>query len=223
MIYAYVICEPATAAASSRRLGLGGARLRTLKRDGVAAVYSRHRSLNPRPTAEFIMAHERVVEAIMAGGAVLPLRFGTQLQDENRLAAVLAERRDNLLDALDRVRGQVELAVRVLRQPEGGREDAAGERSGREYLLARVGQHRRAELVTRELHTPLAALANASVVRDHPRPPAILAAAYLVDAGQVPHFRRRADELAAHQENVQVVVTGPLPPYTFAAEERDAG
>ena len=90
-------------------------------------------------------------------------------------------------------------------------------------MLARVGEHRRAELVSRELHTPLAALANASVLRDHPRPPAILVAAYLVDAGRVAEFRRRADELAAHQENLQIVVTGPLPPYTFAAGERDEG
>jgi Gas vesicle synthesis protein GvpL/GvpF len=223
VIYAYVICEPATAAASSRRRGLGGARLRALKSDGVAAVYSRHRSLNRRATPELIMAHERVVEAIMAEGPVLPLRFGTQPPDEERLAAVLADRRDNLLDGLDRVRGQLELALRVLRDPQGEHGKPAGNRSGRDYLLARVGEHRRAELVSRELHTPLAALANASVLRDHPRPPAILVAAYLVDAGRVPEFRRRADELAAHQENLQIVVTGPLPPYTFAAEERDEG
>lgn len=223
MIYAYVICEPATAAASSRRRGLGGATLRALQSDGLAAVYSRHRSLNPRPTPELVMAHERVVEMVMADGPVLPLRFGTQLPDEEHLAAVLAERRDTLLDALDRVRGQVELALRVFREPEREHGKAAGERSGREYLLARVGEHRRAELASRELHTPLAALANASVVREHPRPPAILVAAYLVDAEQVPEFRRRADELAAHQENLQVVVTGPLPPYTFAVEERDEG
>jgi Gas vesicle synthesis protein GvpL/GvpF len=111
--------------------------------------------------------------------------------------------------------------VRVLREPEREHGNAAGERSGREYLLARVDEPRRAQLASRELHTPLAALANASVVREHPRPPAILVAAYLVDARRVQEFCRRASELGAHQENLQVVVTGPLPPYTFAAEECD--
>jgi hypothetical protein len=220
VIYAYVICEPATAALAARRRGLGGATLRALTRDGVAAIYSRHRRLQPRPTPEMVMAHERVVEAVMAHGAVLPLRFGTQLEDEDQLAAVLSERRRDLLRALDRVRGQVELGVRVI--PEGDRQSDSGigEGSGREYLLARVSDHRSAQRAARELHTPLAALANASVVRDRPGPPATLAAAYLVDAGREPDFRRRADELAARQDGLQVVVTGPWPPYSFAAEEQ---
>jgi hypothetical protein len=219
VIYAYVICEPAAAVASSRHLGLNGAKLRALKRHGVAAVYSRHRSLQPRPTPELVMAHERVVEAIMVGGTVLPLRFGTQFEDEERLAAVLGERRDELLHALDRVRGQVELGLRVSRRRDSESAGAAGEGSGREYLLARVDEHRRAERAAREFHMPLAALANASVVRDHAAPPAILVAAYLVDAGRVTDFRRRGHELAAREEALQVAVTGPWPPYSFVAEE----
>jgi len=220
VIYAYAICEPATAAALSRRRGLGGAALRALQREGIAAVYSRHRSLQPRPTAKLVMAHERVVEAVMARGAVLPLRFGTQLGDEDRLAAVLAARRRELLHALDRVRGHVELGLRVIREPDRRTDGGAGERSGRDYLLARVGDHRSAELAARELHAPLAALADASVVRDHAAPPDILVAAYLVDVSRVPDFRRCADELAARQERLRVLVTGPWPPYSFAAVER---
>jgi Gas vesicle synthesis protein GvpL/GvpF len=219
LIYAYVICEPATAAASTRRRGLGDAMLRALKSDGVAAVYSRHRSLIPRPTPKVVLAHERVVEAIMAHGAVLPLRFGTQFAYEERLAALLAERRENLLDRLERVRGQAELALRVFRETDGETDAAAAARSGREYLLGRVSKHRRAELASRELHEPLTALASASVVREHAAPPAILVAAYLVDAERVPEFRRRADALASRCEDLQVVVTGPWPPYSFATEE----
>ena len=219
MIYAYGICEPGAASPPPTRRGLGGATLRALKSDGVAVVYSRHRSLRPRPSPGLVLAHERVVEAIMARGPVLPLRFGTQLEGEERLAAALAERGDELLRSLERVRGQVELGLRVMPR-RGPKPDLdPDERSGRAYLLARAGEHRRATEAARQLQAPLAELAAASVLRQRPAPPAILVAAYLVDADRVAEFRVRADEIRACREDLYVVVTGPWPPYNFATEE----
>jgi hypothetical protein len=113
-----------------------------------------------------VLAHERVLEAIMERGPVLPLRFGTELESEDELAAVLAERRDELARGLERVRGRVELGLRVL-----------------------------------------------------PAPPAILVGSYLVAEDQIETFRARADELAARHRELQLVVTGPWPPYSFATEE----
>jgi hypothetical protein len=219
MIYAYGICEPAAAAPTLRRRGLGGATLRALERNGLAAVYSRHRSLRPRPVPELVFAHERVVEAMMAQGAVLPLRFGTQLEREEMLEAVLAARRDELLRSLERVRGMSELGIRMIpERPSSGLR--AVEPTGRGYLLARVRAHRRYQQAIGEVHVPLAALSAASRIREPPRPPAILVAAYLVDSKQVATFRLRADELAHRQAAMQVMVTGPWPPYSFATEDQ---
>jgi Gas vesicle synthesis protein GvpL/GvpF len=220
VIYAYGICEPATASPPPPRRGLGGATLRVLTSDGLAAVYSRHRSLRPRPSPELVLAHERVVEAMMARGPVLPLRFGTQLEAEERLAAALTERGDELLRALERLRGHVELGLRVIQRPGSKPDfDDAGERSGRAYLLARAAHHRRAEEAARDIHAPLADLAAESRLRERAAPPAILVAAYLIDARAEDDLRRRADELAAQHEDLHVVVTGPWPPYNFSTEE----
>jgi Gas vesicle synthesis protein GvpL/GvpF len=193
--------------------------VRALKSDGLAAVYSRHRSLRARPSREGVLAHERVLEAIMERGPVLPLRFGTQLESEDELAAVLAERRDELARGLERVRGRVELGLRVLPERRDRAVGGGGERSGRDYLLARVDEHRRAERAAAELHPPLAALSSASRLQEQPAPPAILVGSYLLAEDQIEAFRARADELAARHPELQLVVTGPWPPYSFATEE----
>jgi Gas vesicle synthesis protein GvpL/GvpF len=216
VIYAYGICEPAAAAPPPRRRGLGGATLRALESESVAAVYSRHRSLRARPSPELVLAHERVVEDIMERGPVLPLRFGTQLQGEEDLAAGLTERRDELLRALERVRGCVELGLRVMAVPESAQDVESAD--GRRYLMARAAEHRLADRAARELHPPLASLAAASVVRQAPAAPAIFVAAYLVDSDRSAEFRKRADALAARDERLHAVVTGPWPPYNFATE-----
>lgn len=220
MIYAYGICESRTPLPSSRGRGLGGARLRALQCGELAAIYSRHRSLRVQPAAEQLLRHERVIETMMADGAVLPLRFGTQLAREEQLATVLAQRSESLLLALDRVRGHVELGLRAIPELTKETNGEKGARTGREFMLERVQRHQRALRVVRDLHGPLSRLATASTVRDYPRPPAILVASYLVGDERVPGFRRQAEQLAAQQDGMRVLVTGPWPPYSFAETDK---
>jgi hypothetical protein len=218
MIYAYAICEPAVADPPPGGVGLSGARLRVLQSDGLGAIYSRHRTRFVRPSTNLVLKHQRVVERVMTRGPVLPLRFGMQLESEQQLAGELAERRQELLCALDRVRGHVELGVRVIVDRDRETDTEPETPSGRDYLLARVGNYAQARILQHELHAPLARLATANVLRSRAAPPAILVAAYLVDAGAVAEFRRRADELAGRQTHARVLITGPWPPYSFAAE-----
>ena len=191
--------------------------MRALRSDGLAAVYTRHRSFSPRASRAEVLAHERVLEAVMKRGPVLPLRFGIQLRSEAELEEVLRERRTELLRSIERVRGRVELGLRVLggaaERPRGTRQ------SGRDYLLGRLGEQRRADRAARELHEPLAELGLASRLREHPAPPAILVGSYLVEEADVERFRARANALAAEQPDLQVFVTGPWPPYSFTEEE----
>jgi hypothetical protein len=219
VIYAYAICEPRVAAAALRHRGLGGARLRAVERGGLAAVYSRHRSLRPQPTPELLFAHERVVEAIMACGTMMPLRFGAELERVDQLEAVLAERHDELLRSLERVRGKAELGIRLIPEDEPLRSRPV-EPTGRSYLLARVRADRLHHDAIREVHVALAGLSTASRIRQ-PRTPAILAASYLVDSARVAEFRERADRLAHRQPGIKVLVTGPWPPYSFATPTND--
>jgi hypothetical protein len=220
VIYAYGICERAAATAVVGRRGLGGARLRALQHAELGAVYSRHRSLRARPTSEFLFTYESVLEAIMAHGAVLPLRFGTELKGEDQLRAVLVDRHDELLRSLERVVGKAEFGIRVIPKRTLPRGPARG-RTGRGYLLARVRDRRSCLEAVREVDAALAAVSVASCIREARRPPAILAASYLVDSARVAEFRDRADQLARRQRAMNILVTGPWPPYSFAAGGQD--
>jgi hypothetical protein len=68
------------------------------------------------------------------------------------------------------------------------------------------------------VHEPLAALALDARLRAPAPPPAILAAAYLVDRRKVEAFKRRVIDLAAARDDLSIVGTGPWPPYSFVPD-----
>jgi hypothetical protein len=220
VIYAYAIVERAVAQAPVGTRGLGGTALRVTLAEGLAAVFSRHRTLRARPSPEAMWTHERVVETLMERGAVLPMRFGTTLADEDALAAALADRRDELLASLERVRGRVELGVRAA-QP--AREPAVSDAArahpasitGREYVLGKLRELRRAEHAAAALHEPLAGLAAEARQQRVRAPDEVLRAAYLVDRAAVGSFRAAVERLQAAHPDTAILCTGPWPPYSF--------
>jgi hypothetical protein len=156
-------------------------------------------------TADVLWRHEEVVEDLMRDRDLLPVRFGTLVEDEEAAARALAERHDQLARSLERVRGAVELAVRADRR---GPDEAPATARGADYMEAKARRHEAARL----LHEPLAFLARDSVVRQGPE---LLRAAYLVDRDAVDGFVALVKRLEATLDDVQVVCTGPWPPYSF--------
>jgi hypothetical protein len=75
----------------------------------------------PPAEPEAFLAHERIVEEVMAAQPVLPVRFGTTFADEGEVASLLREREAEWLARLEAVAGCVELAVRI----EGSEREAA--------------------------------------------------------------------------------------------------
>ena len=68
----------------------------------------------------------------MTDRAVLPMRFGSRLQDDDALRELLAARQQEFLATLQRVRGRVEVSVRAMQQ--GGERPPAASRSPRGRL-----------------------------------------------------------------------------------------
>jgi hypothetical protein len=199
--------------------GIEGAGVSTLARGDVAAAFAALPGDGPpSPTPDALMEHERVVEALMRSCAVLPTRFGTTLADADALGTVLERQADSFRERLERVRGCVEVGVRVrwaVESPVAGAAESDPVARGREYLDARRGDLREADRATMVVHGVLTRLARASTWST-PAVGGLLLGAYLVAADDVPRFADEVRRLQDADASFDVSCTGPWPPYSFA-------
>jgi Gas vesicle synthesis protein GvpL/GvpF len=217
VIWVYGICDQPELP-PPRGEGLGQAPLDGVREDDLLAVISRHAHPPGDPAPDALWTHERVVEGIMADRAVLPMRFGCRLEDDAALREVLAARRQEFQEALQRVRGRVELSVRAMQQEREPLQAAAPRpiaASGREYLETKLREGRRRDGDTATLHDPLASLAVDSVRRPARGSDELLRASYLIESAALARFRAAVERLQRTHPGVAILCTGPWPPYSF--------
>lgn len=206
--------------------GLEDAELRAVGGQAPFAVVSEHERLPPQLSEDDLWAHERVVEALMEGATVLPMRIDGTVADQETLQRILDERREEFEALLAGVRGAVELGVRAQladasKSEEAGEdeaEDAGWGSPGTAYLLGRARHRRRAEDLVARVHEPLTALSRKSRRSSVGLRPGLFKAAYLVDRDRVDAFRARVDVLDSELGGGRIVCTGPWPPYSFSSE-----
>jgi len=213
--------------------GVGGGVLASVPYRDIAAVVSPVEDEEIPILPAHVRHHEAIVEALMAVAVVLPVRFGTLVPDQERLRALLADNYRSFTASLARVRGRVELGLRVLwtdgvdpAPPRLDRPRPPSTLSGREYLMARLGEERRtqarcqrAQDLADELHRPLAELVHASTWQVLRTPRLLLSAAYLVDTPGVGRVRDAVGSLAQTHGQLQFLLTGPWPPYHFVTAD----
>lgn len=211
--------------------GLEGTSLFSLAYRDIVAVVSPLATTKVPPTGDNVWRHEAIVEALMTDRTVLPVRFGTVLADEAAVQATLAAHYTDFVANLERVRGRVELGLRVLwdddappPQPSPAGGGGSGRGRGRAYLLARLEEERqhqvwrqRAEALAEEIHAPLVRLAAESTRQVLITPRLLLTAAYLVERDRVATFRQEVEALSAAYPELRFLCTGPWPTYNFVS------
>jgi len=202
-------CEPPEGTA-----GIGGAGVFVVD-DGEHALWaSRLGDRSPR-SIDGVRCHNAVVMAAMAGGVTpVPLRFG-QVVDAEELPAVLEAHRLEWRKRLDEFAGTLELGVRL----DGGdyRVPSADAASGRQFMEALLRRRREAleavALVRRQV--------SAYVLREHLQLPErgrdFTGVAHLIRRERTEMYRRSLDELTACLPHFRLTISGPWPPYSFAA------
>ena len=212
-----MLCAYAILRARDRPLdvtGLDGTPITARAAGRIAVVCSVHAGERlPPPDAQNVLAHERVVEAMMQGGPVLPVRFGTAFSSEQKLDDVMALNEEALSDALGHVDGCVELSVHVLLPAPENSETVP--QTGRQYMLEKLAAEQALQRVRKNLHDALAPLAEDTALRVAPGPDLLFSAAYLVRRDKTEDFRRRLLDLTAAHDHLRTLCTGPWPPYHF--------
>ena len=184
-----------------------------------------------------VRAHETVLQAALAALPVVPFRFGTIYRGEDHVREMLSEQ-ERLTEALERVRGRVELGVKGFLSAvpsdtaPNGEEDAMS--AGRRYLVEKQRTRQLAD--EREAlkarwaetsHERLAAVAQGATAnplqsreisgRDEEM---FLNGAYLVATEREPQFRAVLAELGTElgASGALYELTGPWPPYNFVED-----
>lgn len=191
-------------------------------------------------TRRNMLAHTRMLEALMPLATCLPVRFGVIAQDLAEVAAMIGERREELADHARRLLDHVEIGLRVrfardraLAQVMAETPDFVVERDrlmgqgpGAYFAQAEFGRRLAEALDTRRTRAQkqlLAALrphARDHVLRAPEEDIEVLRAEFLVPAGGVDAFSRKAHDLAAGlgfagAAEPELQVIGPAPPYHF--------
>ncbi|APU44110.1 gas vesicle synthesis protein [Streptomyces sp. NRRL F-4428] len=188
-------------------------------------------------------AHHAVVDAAFGEAVFLPLRLATVYRDEPRVADVLLEHRDRFAQLLAWLDGHVELGVKVhvdsaaavSRATPAGTAEPPAPSPGRAYLQQRRQKrhstedlYRAAGAVADEVAHAARTLATAAVVHrpqqgelSGRRETNIANHAYLVPADAEERFRQAVRAATRPAAGVQVEVTGPWAPYSFAAPAPD--
>jgi len=220
-------------------LGIGGRGdpLHTVVVDDIAAVVSDAPLTRYRVSRDNTLAHQRAIEAVMAQQSVLPVRFATIAEDEEKVKRILKAEHDRFKQLLAKVNDKVELGLKatflegviyesILAKYESIRtlkDKLAGLAPDRtHYERMRVGQmveealQTEKQLVADDLLSVLSPLAAEVKTNDTYGELMILNAAFFVPRRREADFDRQVQELGEkHAGSVRFKYVGAMPPFNF--------
>jgi hypothetical protein len=183
-------------------------------------------------------AHDTVVDVVAHAGPVMPSRLATVYLADARVRELLQDRGRDLEAALDRLTGRTEWGVKAYADPEA-RTGPVAEQSttqagqGTAYLLRRRAERSAKESARQQaaadadaVHSSLSGLSVGA--RRHPPQDAQLAGTkdwmvlngtYLVEHTRGEEFATAVSTLDRERAGLRLELTGPWPPYSFAACE----
>lgn len=225
--------------------GVEGAEVRTVEHAGLAALVSTLQA-DALAAARELRAHWRVLEEASKGATVLPVRFGTVMEDDAAVRERLLEpNAERLIELLHGLAGRVQLNVKgdydeqrllrevvqasppiaALRERIGELPDAAGY-----YERIRLGELVAAEIARRREQDEALAVARLEPVAVTARAEPVSSQggafnlAFLVEAGEQDKFGEEVGKLREELgERIALRFVGPLPPYSFAETDLSTG
>jgi len=197
-------------------------------------------SLGKGDTLRCLMAHQVVIEQVMKKYAILPVKFGTLVEDDEEIRRILAQGYEKLSQTLDQMDGLVEIEVAATWDLREVLEEIGNEEEIVELKLSMTGKtpselletqidagklvkeslERRREVYRSQTVQSLAGLALDTqpnvVVADE----MVMNVAFLVQEEKQEDFDSRVRQInETFNDRIDFRVIGPLPPYSFSTVE----
>jgi hypothetical protein len=213
-LYVYGLVEPAGEPLPADLSGLGGSLVRIQTVGSVQAILSDFPWTTLNANKESVLAHQTVLEKILERRTPLPFRFGNVVTSD-QLAGFVEKFSSTLLSDLERVRGCVQMSVKLVSRK--GQEPVAETEGGPGTRFLKEKQVRRDALIeaTEWLNETLKPLIRGveTNIRIIPRP--IASVAHLIAREAVEDYRSRFRQAGAARPEYSCLQTGPWPPYSF--------
>jgi hypothetical protein len=175
----------------------------------------------PRPDRKTLQAQDAVARRLAERfPALLPARFGERAPDEATFAGRLAPRAGEIAEALELVRGCVQMTLRVFGEPEPVPEPDPEGGPGARYLAARLREAERSRSLPEiePLRETLRPFLRAEKVRRQDAGRLLGTAYHLVPRPQAEAYLAALEDAEGRLAGRRIAATGPWPPYAFAPE-----
>jgi hypothetical protein len=236
-LYAYCLSDDVTGSMLEGVAGVAGAVPRLVACGAIAAVVSDFEGERVAVERESVFGHERVVQRVLRQVTPLPFRFGT-LVTEGQLESYVEANRETLMKSMERVRGSVEMSVKIIWSAEEVRRESEKTKSagaatqedvpqasgkGTAYLAARRREimgdkllKERAEELAAWLSERIGEAANDREVQVRPDKSLVVRAAFLVERERLHDYQEKVEEARASRASLRFLTSGPWPPYSFS-------
>lgn len=190
---------------------------------GLAAVASRVEETSAAPSVSSVLAFERVVEAIHARQAVIPLRYGCLMESEPAIVRLLEDHRQEYEALLGRLGGMTEMGIRVLCPARAESVPGSPLSPGAAYLASlrnRYGSGIGLDPEEAHLADQIAGLLSGCYTEQRREvSPAdrgrLVSLYFLTLKSGVERFRNQARQIRP-PSGTKLLLNGPWPPYNFA-------
>jgi hypothetical protein len=234
-LYAYCLSDEVAGDMLGDVAGVVEGKPRLLACGEIFVVVSDYEGERVTVEREQVFAHERVIRRVLQQVTPLPFRFGT-LAGAEKLEKYVETNRDALMKSLERVRGCVEMSVKIIWDADKLRSESSGasrlegaedERpvlgKGASYLEARRREILGDALLKERADEMAAWLRECvvDVVLEHemevrPNESLVVRAAFLVERARVGDYQTRVEEARALRSGLRFLTSGPWPPYSFS-------
>jgi hypothetical protein len=242
MIYVYGVARAGAVAHEPSAKGVFGGLLATITEDGfgiiieqvdaavIDATLGEGAKGNETLLHTAVLAHQAVLNALVAEGDLLPFRFGTVVDDETTAIALLGEEKTGFDAALTRVSGHLEWGIKIIRTEE--KAAPAKPASGADYLRQLSAQRtnvadtqgdisRLCDGVAQSVYAQAKLVSPLPLRSSDNRERRILNLACLLPRGGEGALNDAINEAVGCFGTlpIQIEISGPWPPFSFSGTE----